>query len=88
MIPYWLLSGFRLTRLNKAREIIISYFRNELFWANIRKSEIWESEKQKLLGIAIDRNLRFDEHIFSQCKKASRRLTVLVRICNFMTIGH
>ena len=33
-----------------------------------------------------DRNLRFDEYILSQCKKAGRKLSVLVRICKFMTI--
>ena len=57
----------------------------ELLWANIR-SKIWESQKQKLLGIVIDRNLRFDEHILSECKKADRKLGVLVRIYKFMTI--
>ena len=42
-----------------------------------------ESEKQKLLGVVIDRNLRFDEYILQQYKKAVRKL--LVRIFKFMT---
>ena len=29
--------------------------------------------KQKLLGIIIDRNLRFDEYVLNQCKKAGRK---------------
>ena len=58
----------------------ISGHRHELLWANIRKSKIWESEKEKLLGIVTDRNLCFHEHILSQCKKASRKLTVFLRM--------
>ena len=43
-------------------------------------------QKEKLLGIVIDRNLCFDEYILSQCKKADRKLSMLVRIFKFMTI--
>ena len=58
----------------------ISRHGHELPWANIKKSKICESEKQKLLGIAIDRNLSFHEHILSQCRKASGKLTMFVRM--------
>ena len=44
-----------------------------------------QSEKQKLLGIVIDWNLRFDEYILSECKKASRKLRLVVRISKIMT---
>ena len=67
---------------------LISGNKHELLWANIGSSKMWESEKEKLLGIVIDRNLHFDEYILSQCKKAGRKLSVLVRICKFMTIEH
>ena len=64
---------------------LVSGHKHELLWENIRRGEIWESEKQKLLGIVIDWNLCSDEYILSQCKKAGRKLSVLVRICKFMT---
>ena len=64
--------------------LLISEHKHELLWANISRSKLWESEKQKLLGIVIDRNLCFDEYM-SQCKKAGRKLSVLVRICKVMT---
>ena len=57
-------------------------------WENIERSKIWESEKQKLLGIVIDWNLRFDEYILSQRKKAGRNLNVFVRTWKFLTIKH
>ena len=43
-------------------------------------------KNKKLLGIVIYCKLRFDEYNLSQCKKAGRKLSVLVRICKFMTI--
>mgnify|MGYP001792074473 CR=1 FL=1 len=37
-----------------------------------------------LLGVVIDRNLNFTDHIVSLCKKASRKLNALSRISNFL----
>ena len=54
----------------------------ELLWANIGRSKILESKKQKLLGIVIDRNLRFGEYILSQWKTTGRILSVLVESAN------
>ena len=45
-----------------------------------------QSEKQELLAIVINWNLRFDEYILSVCKKASMKLRLVVRICKIMTI--
>ena len=74
-------------KLNEKKcHLLISGHKHELFWANIGKSKIWERDKQNLLGIAMDRNLRFDEHILSQCRIAGRKRSVLVKICKFMTI--
>ena len=36
-------------------------FTYESVWAKIGKTKIWESKKQKLLGVKIDRRLSFDE---------------------------
>ena len=42
--------------------------------------KIWGSNKQKLLGVAIFRNLNFDVYVFDLCKKAGRKLSVLARL--------
>ena len=39
-----------------------------------RDEKIYESEKQKLLGIEIGRNLNFDDHVTSLHKKVGRKL--------------
>ena len=41
--------------------------------------------KQKLLGILMDRNLKFDYSMMPQCKKADRKLREIKRISNLMT---
>ena len=57
-------------KLNEEKcHLLISGHKHELLWANISRSKIWGSEKQKLLGIVKDWNLHFDEYILSQCKK-------------------
>ena len=34
-----------------------------MFGQKLKKTKIWESKKQKLLGIETDRTLRFDEWV-------------------------
>ena len=47
--------------------------------------KIWESNKQKLFGVAVDRNLNFHEYVFDLCKKVDRKLSVLARLSNCMS---
>ena len=46
---------------------------------------ICRSNKQILLGVIIDRYLNFDEYVFDLCKKAGRKLSVLVTLSNYMS---
>ena len=65
--------------------MLISGHNYESMWANIGSCKIWESNDQKLLGVNIDHNLKFN-HILKQCKKAGRKLSVLTKICKFMSL--
>ena len=42
------------------------------------------SECEKLLGVKIDVNLNFNNHISDLCKKASRKISALARVTPFM----
>ena len=64
--------------------LLVSGYKNENVWANIGNKKIWESSKQKLLGLDIERNLNFNEHVSSLCRKAGNKLSVLARLSNFM----
>ena len=51
----------------------------------ISNTEIKCDENVTLLGVNIDYQLKFDDHVSDICKKASRQLAVLKRIGKFLT---
>ena len=74
------------TKLNQDKcRLLVSGYKNENFGANIGKERILESNKQKFLGLDIDRNLNFNGHVSSLCRKAGSKLSVLARLSNFMS---
>ena len=52
----------------------------------IGSSTIWESLGEQLLGIYIDRNLRFNVHVSNICKKANKKLSALMRLGRFYNL--
>ena len=41
---------------------------------------MWKSNDAKLLGITIDKDLKFDKHVLKLCSKANQKLSVFSRI--------
>ena len=73
-------------KLNEDKcHLLVAGHRYETLWANIGETRIWESKNEKLLGLTIDRNLNFEDHVFILCKKAGRKLSALSRISNYMS---
>ena len=73
-------------KLNQDKcHLLVSGHKHETISAKIVETKIWESNKQKLLGVVIDRNLNFDKYVFDLCKKAGWKLSVLARLSNYMT---
>ena len=73
-------------KLNEGKcEFIVAGHRYQDLLANIRETKIWESKNKKFLGLTIDRNLNFDDHVFSLCYKAGRKLSALFRISNYIS---
>ena len=64
--------------------LIISGYIHEL-WAHVSEDKIWESADVKLLGVTIDKELKFDKQVSKICSKASRKLSVLARVSKFLT---
>ena len=64
---------------------LFSGHKYERLFGNAGETKIWESMQQKILGVLTDRDLKFDEYVLSQCKKAGKELTALIRISKFMT---
>ena len=77
----WFENNFMKLNQDKCH-LLVSGYKHETVWAKIGERKLWKSNKQKLLGVAIDRNLNFDENVFDLCKKAGRKLLVLARLSN------
>ena len=61
--------------------LLVCGHKYELMIANVGNELIIESSKVKLLGINIDSDLSFNDHLNSICKKASNKLNALSRQC-------
>ena len=46
---------------------------------------IWEENNVKLLGIQIDSQLKFDNHVQNICSKAGRKLSALTRMVPYLS---
>ena len=55
-------------------------------FVNIGKDIIWESKTVKLLGITIDKELKFDKYINQVCSKTNKKLNVLSRMRSFLSV--
>ena len=66
---------------------LFSGHKNETLFVNAGETKIKESKQQNLLGIPIDKDLKFDEYVLLQCKKAGKKLSALIRISKLITFG-
>ena len=62
--------------MKRKRKVKISF--------NLNGNKIVCEDNVKLLGVTIDSDLNFDNHISEMCKKASRQLNILKRIGKYM----
>ena len=67
---------------NKCYRLVSGHHYEEMF-INIGSNRIWESKTVELLGITIDKNLKFDKLVNKICSKAIRKLNVLSRVRSF-----
>ena len=74
-------------KLNEDKcHLLVGGYKHESILAKIGDARIWESNKQKVLGVHIDRTLSFDKHVSDLCKKAGRKLSVLRRLSSYITL--
>ena len=74
-------------KLNQDKcHFLLSGHKHEVIFAKIGHSKNWESCAQKLLGTIIDRILKFDEYIPTQCKKVGRKIKALTTVCTYLSL--
>ena len=80
----WFESNYMKVNQDKCH-LLVSEYKHEYIWTRIDEVKIWDSSKRKLLGVLVDRDLNFNEYVFSLCKKAGRKISVLSRLSNLMS---
>ena len=74
-------------KLNQIKcHFIMSSNSPELFWIRVGGQIIWESKQRELLGVIVDKKLKFDKHIENICKKASAKVTALSRLVKIVPL--
>jgi len=56
----------------------------EQLWTKVGEQVIWESSQEKLLGMHIDKELKFNYHLLDICKKARAKVTALARLAKLV----
>jgi hypothetical protein len=59
----------------------------EFYWIRVGEQIIWESRHEKLLGVTIDKELKFHLHVKNICKKASAKVTALARLIKIVPLS-
>ena len=79
----WFENNYMKMNLDKCR-LFISGNKFEHLWAKIGNDRIWENWTVKLLGISIDNELKFDEHLSNVCLKVYKKLSALMIIRKYL----
>ena len=79
----WLNNNYMKVNTGKSHLLLSG---NSRATATIDNSYIESEDEQVLLGITIDSNLTFENHIRNICKKASQKLNALARFAPYMNI--
>ena len=75
-------------KLNQDKcHLLVFGYKHENVWVQIGDEIVGEGNKQKLLDLLIDRNLNFSKYVPLFCEKAGKKLSVLARLSNFMSIN-
>ena len=73
--------GFNFMKLNQSKcHLLFAGHKHENVFARAGSSIIWESQREKLLGVNIDRDISFKYHMTNLCKKANQKLSALIRL--------
>ena len=79
----WFENNFMKLNEDKCH-FLISGSMNEHLFAKVGDELIWESTEEKLLGVTIDKNLNFNSHLSTLCKKVGQKVSALARVAKIL----
>ena len=83
---HWFENNYMKLNTDKCR-LMVSGYKHEQVWTNIRKDLIWENNDGKLLGVTTDKDLEFDKHVLKLCSKANQKLNALSGMANSLSFN-
>ena len=78
----WFYDNYLMMNADKSHLLVSKH--DDSFFLKVDREIIEGSKTVRLLGITIDNQLDFTEHVSKICKKVSIKLHALARISNFM----
>ena len=76
---FWFEANYMKLNQDKCH-FMLSSSSPEHFWTKIGEQVTWASYQEKLLGVTLDKELKFGKHLLSICKKAGAKVTALGRL--------
>ena len=77
--------GYNYMKLNESKcKLLVTGNKEEVIIASVGDVNVIESHKVKLLGICIDRELKFNENVNIKCNIAGKKLNALMRLGNIL----
>ena len=67
----WFENNYMKLNTDKCR-LIVPWYKHEQVWVNIGKNLLWENNNVKLLGVTIDRDLKFVKHVLKLCGRTNK----------------
>ena len=71
-------------KLNESKCHFLTSGSSEHLWIKVGCERIWESQSEKLLGMIVDKNLSFESHLKTLCKKVNQKISALARIAGVL----
>ena len=71
-------------QLNQSKCHLSARGTTEHLWVRVGDAKIWESLSEKLLGVTVDKNLNFSDHLCLVCKKAGQKVSALARVVRIL----
>ena len=71
-------------KLNQSKCHFLTSGSTEHLWIKVGNEVIWESLSEKLLGMTVDKNLNFNLHLNTLCKKVNQKVSALARIVRIL----
>ena len=71
-------------KVNQGKCHFLTHGVTEFLWVKIGDEMIWESKSENLLGVTVDKNLNFNNHLTTIYKKANQKVSALARIARIL----